>query len=365
MSAAAASSPLQIRLRLQRGALALAVDEQFPAAGIIALHGPSGAGKTSLLRCIAGLERHSEGLLCYGTDTWQDEAQGVFIPSHRRRVGMVFQEARLFDHLSVRDNLQYGLRRTPQEERWLSFEEVVDNLDLTALLKRTPELLSGGERQRVALGRALLAGPRLLLLDEPLSGLDRARKSTILAFLAQLPGRFGIPMLYVSHTLDEVIQLADYLVLLEAGRVSGHGPLADMLKRLDLSLAQRDDAGAVLEAEVSGHDDHYHLTRLHFAGQGLTVSRLQRPAGTKVRLHIHARDVSLTLHPPSDTTILNIVPCRINAIAAADNPAQVLLSLESAGQSLLARVTRKSCDQLGLRPGLTVYAQIKSVALTI
>ena len=365
MNAAAAPSALRLWLRLQRGDFVLEVDDTLPAGGIIALHGPSGAGKTSLLRCIAGLERTTGGFLSHGNDTWQDGAHDSFVAPHRRRVGVVFQEARLFDHLAVRGNLQYGLRRTPAAERRIGFEEVVAALDLAPLLDRAPHRLSGGERQRVALGRALLTSPQLLLLDEPLSALDRPRKDAILAFLAQLPARFDIPLVYVSHILDELIQLADYLVLLEGGRITGHGPLANMLGRLDLPLAQRDDAGAVLEAAVSGHDEHYHLTHLRLADQQLTVSRLARQAGEKLRLHIHARDVSLTLHPPTDTTILNVLPCRITALAAADNPAQTLIGLESGGQVLLARITRKSCEQLGLNPGMAVYAQIKSVALTI
>lgn len=364
MNAAAPASTLLLRLNLQRGDFALAVDETLPADGIIALHGPSGAGKTSLLRCIAGLERATGGLLSHGGDTWQDSERGSFIAPHQRRVGVVFQEARLFDHLTVRGNLQYGLRRTPTAERRIGFEEVVAALDLSLLLDRDPEQLSGGERQRVALGRALLTSPRLLLLDEPLSALDRSRKGAILTVLSQVPARFGIPLIYVSHTLDEIIQLADYLVLLEGGRIAGHGPLAKMLGRLDLPLARRDDAGAVLEAVVSAHDERYHLTHLRLADQLLAVSRLSRQAGERLRLHIHARDVSLTLSAPTDTTILNVLPCRITAIAAADNPAQTLIGLESGGQTLLARITRKSCDQLGLKPGITVYAQIKSVALT-
>jgi len=356
---------MNLRLRIWRGDFALTVEESFPAAGIIALFGPSGAGKTTLLRCLAGLERAAEGLLSLGSVTWQDEARRLFVPPHRRRVGMVFQEPRLFDHLNARANLEYGLKLTPVAEQGLSFDEVVTALDLAALLDRMPHQLSGGERQRVALGRALLTCPQLLLLDEPFAPLDRARKDAILIFLAQLPARFGMPIIFVSHTLDDVIQLADYLILQEAGRISGHGPLTEMLKRLDLSLAQRDDAGTVIEAAVTSHDDHYHLTTVSFTGRYLNISRLARPIGEKLRLHIHARDVSLTLHAPAGTTILNVLPCRITAIAPADNPAQVLVMLESAGQALLARVTRKSRDQLGLSPGLTVYAQVKSVALAV
>jgi molybdate transport system ATP-binding protein len=365
MTSSAAPAALRMRFHLQRGDFILNVQDSLPAAGTIALFGPSGSGKTTLLRCLAGLERSAGGVLTLGTNVWQDDSRRLFVPIHQRGVGMVFQEARLFDHLKVRGNLEYGLRRTPAAERRLGFAEVVEALELSPLLERMPRELSGGERQRIALGRALMASPRLLLLDEPLSALDRARKNTVLHFLAQLPARFGIPIIYVSHTLDEVIQLADYLMVMEDGRIAGHGPLMEMFQRLDLPLARRDDAGAVLEAAVSAHDDHYHLTHLTFADQRLTVSRLTRHVGQRLRLHIHARDVSLTLHRPADTTILNILPCRIVSIAAAENPAQVLIRLETAGQALLARVTRKSCDQLALNPGSAVYAQVKSVALVV
>jgi molybdate transport system ATP-binding protein len=363
MNGVATQAMLHMQLQLQRGDFVLDVNDSLPHTSIIAVFGPSGAGKTSLLRCLAGLEPAAAGVLALNHTTWQDQARRLFVPHHQRGIGMVFQEARLFDHLTTRENLEYGLRRTPAAQRRLSLEEVVTALQLEPLLKRTPQQLSGGEAQRIALGRALLACPQLLLLDEPLSALDRALKDAILPFLAQLPGRLGMPIIYVSHTLDEVIRLADHLLLLEDGRISSHGPLADMFQRLDLSLAQRDDAGAVLEAEVQVHDDHYHLTTLGFADQQLTVSRLAYTIGTRLRLHIQARDVSLTLQPPADTTILNILPCTIAALASARSPAQSLIKLETAGQVLLARVTRKSCEQLDLRPGMKVYAQIKSVAL--
>lgn len=363
MNGVATRAMLHMQLRLRRGDFVLDVNDTLPHTGIIAVFGPSGAGKTSLLRCLAGLEPVAAGVLSMNDTTWQDQARRLFVPPHQRGIGMVFQEARLFDHLTTRDNLEYGLRRTPATQRRLTPEEVITALHLEPLLKRAPQQLSGGERQRIALGRALLASPQLLLLDEPLSALDRALKDAILPFLAQLPGRLGMPIIYVSHTLDEVIRLADHLLLLEDGRISSHGPLADMFQRLDLSLAQRDDAGAVLEAEVAAHDDHYHLSTLAFADRYLTVSRLAYAIGTRLRLHIQARDVSLTLQPPADTTILNILPCTIDALASARSPAQSLIKLETAGQVLLARVTRKSCEQLDLRPGMKVYAQIKSVAL--
>jgi len=354
---------LDLRLRTQRGAFELVVDERLPATGIIAVSGPSGAGKTLLLRAIAGLEPCHGGRVAYGDDIWQDTQ--ACLPPHRRNVGMVFQEARLFEHLPVEANLRYGLRRTPLRERRLNWDEIVATLDLAPLLRHAPARLSGGERQRVALGRALLAGPRLLLLDEPLSALDRSRKEPLLTFLAGLPSRYGMPLIYVSHQVEELIQLGDHLVLLEDGRVSGHGPLGAMLRRLDLSLARREDAGAMVMAVIDSHDEPYHLTRLRVADQHLTVSRVARPVGTPLRLQIHARDVSLTLEPPTATTILNVLPCHITELAASDNPAQVLVGLESNGGALLARVTRKSCDQLRLRSGLAVYAQIKSVALTL
>lgn len=354
---------LHIRLRLERGSFCLDINDTLPTTGITAVFGPSGAGKTTLLRCLAGLETSAEGTLTRGAVTWQDHTRKLFVPSHQRGVGMVFQESRLFDHMSVRANLEYGFRRTPAEQRRIAFQEVAAALHLDPLLDRTPAQLSGGERQQVALGRTLLASPQLLLLDEPLSAMDRALKDAIMQFLVQLPKRMGIPILYVSHTLEEVIRLADNLLLLEEGKVSGHGRLVDMFRRLDSSLALRDDAGAVLEAKILAHDDHYHLSTLDFAHQHLFVSRLAEPIGTILRLHIQARDVSLTLHPPADSTILNILPCTITALASGRIPAQKLIKLDVAGQALLARITRKSCDQLGLKPGLKVYAQIKSVAL--
>lgn len=356
---------LRIALQLQRGPFNLAAEASLPSGRIIALFGPSGAGKTTLLRCLAGLECAAPGVVALDDMQWQDTNRGLFLPPHSRNTGFQFQEPRLFDHLTVKENLQYGLRRIPASERHIDLEEVAATLELTELLERMPAQLSGGERQRSALGRALLASPRLLLLDEPFSALDRARKSATLAFLATLPRRYNMTIILVSHTLEDVVQIADHLVLLEQGKISGHGPLTTMLQRLDLSLAQREDAGAVIEATVEEHDDHYQLTTLRFADRQLIVSRLPHHRGEKVRLHIHARDISLSLQPPTATTILNSLPCRIQAIAAAQNPAQRLLSLEVADQILLARITRKSCDHLGLAPGMPAYAQIKSVALVI
>jgi molybdate transport system ATP-binding protein len=341
---------------------ALHTDIQFPARGITALFGPSGSGKTTLLRCIAGLERAAGGLLRVHDEVWQDGAK--FLPVHRRRLGYVFQEASLFLHLSVRRNLEYGLQRIPAAERKVQLEQVVEWLGLNKLIDRNdPSSLSGGERQRVAIGRALLTSPRLLLMDEPLSSLDAASKQEILPYLERLHSELDIPVLYVSHALDEVARLADHLVLLEQGRVIASGALNDTLSRLDLPTAHLDDAGAVIEAKVAVHDETYHLTRLDFSGGNLWVSKLERASGEIVRARVLARDVSIAITAPNGSSISNILAARITEIHD-EGPDKVNVRLTVGDEHmLLARITRRSRDQLGLVVGMEVFAQVKSVAL--
>ncbi len=351
---------LAVQLRLRRGDFALDAEWSAPARGVTALFGPSGAGKTTLLRAIAGLER-GMGMVKLARQCWQDDARGLFVPPSQRGLGVVFQDAHLFTHLSVRGNLEYGWRRVTQ--RPLAFEAVVESLDLGPLLTRRPAGLSGGERQRVALGRALLAQPCLLLLDEPLAALDRERRDQILPYLERLPVLADIPIVYVTHALDEVVRLADHMVLLDAGRVSAQGPLTTLLARPDLPLARRDDAGAVLEVTVAGHDEHYHLAHLHLAGQSMYVTGPAPASGARLRVQIHARDVSLALAPPTPSTILNVLRGTVSSVTPASHAGQVMVGVQVGEQHLLARITRKSADQLPVQPGLTVYAQIKSVAL--
>ncbi|MBL8491785.1 MAG: molybdenum ABC transporter ATP-binding protein [Rhodocyclaceae bacterium] len=351
-----AEAGLRAHLRLAYPGFALDVDLALPGRGITALFGHSGSGKTTLLRCVAGLEK-AAGRLCVNGETWQDD--GVFLPTHRRPLGYVFQEASLFPHLTVRGNLEYGMRRAGGIGR-VDFGQVTALLGIGDLLERRPDRLSGGERQRVAIARALLTRPQILLMDEPLAALDPARKSGILPYLERLHDELAIPVLYVTHSVDEVARLADYLVVLEAGRAVAAGPLAETFGRLDLPLAQDEGAGTVLAARVAGHDADG-LTRLAIPGGEILVPRRGEAVGQPVRLRITARDVSLALAHHQDTSILNVLPATVTGFAEVSG--QVMVSLDAGGTRLLARITQRSWDRLALRVGAAVHAQIKSVAL--
>jgi molybdate transport system ATP-binding protein len=353
---------IHARFNLTYPGFALDVDMQLPARGVTALFGPSGSGKTTLLRCIAGLERAQGGLLRVKDEVWQENEK--FLATHQRPLGYVFQEASLFPHLSVRRNLEYGMRRTAPNKRKVVLEQVIPWLGLSHLMDRNDiSGLSGGERQRVAIGRALLTSPSLLLMDEPLSALDNASKQEIFPYLERLHGELDIPVFYVSHALDEVARLADHMVLLEQGRVIASGTLGETLSRLDLPTAHLDDAGAVIEAKVAVHDEAYHLTRLDFPGGSLWVSKVERATGAMVRARVLARDVSVAIAAPHGTSITNILAARIVEIQD-DGPDRVSLRLAVGdGQLLLSRITRRSCDLLGLAMDMQVFAQVKSVAL--
>ena len=356
---------LRARFRIERGAFTLDADLEVPDEGVTAVFGPSGCGKTTLLRCLAGLERSSEGFFRLGDTLWQDEAQDVFVPITQRAVGYVFQELRLFPHLSVRDNLRYGLRRTPLQERRFSFDQVVGLFGLGGLLDRRPYHLSGGEQQRVAIGRAVLASPRLLLMDEPLASLDQQRKREILPFIQRLDRELAIPIVYVSHSLNEVLQLTRTLVVLHGGRIVAAGPINEVLARLDLRHTIGPDVvGAVLDTRVAGHDHAFGLTTLEFQGKTLYVPQQPRAVGEPLRVHVLSKDVSIVLGaPPPRTSVLNILEARIDRIGEADpNSSSVDIRLDI-GCPLLASITRKSLMNLDLRPGQRVYAQIKALAL--
>jgi molybdate transport system ATP-binding protein len=293
-------------------------------------------------------------------ETWQDAT--VFLPPHQRPIGYVFQEANLFPHLGVAGNLDFGARRTRGNTR--DRNSIVELLGIAHLLARRVQGLSGGERQRVAIARALLAAPQLLLMDEPLAALDRQRKREILPYLERLHDELDIPILYVSHAIDEVSRLADHLVLLEQGRAIASGPLSEIAARLDLPLAQDEDAAIVIAANIAVHDPDYHLTRLDFPGGSVHAGLLRElQVGTQARISIHARDVSIALTPVEDSRILNRLPAVIEAFADARHPAHLLVRLDVGGTLLLARITRRSRDQLRLREGQHVWAQIKTVAL--
>lgn len=356
------SSEIRAVFRVDRGSFILDVDLTLPGRGISALFGPSGSGKTTCLRAMAGLEPAPGGYFAFGDEVWQDDRHGIRLPVHRRPLGYVFQEARLFPHLDVRANLTFGESRIVSGERRFAPGEVADLLGIAHLLDRRPESLSGGERQRVAIGRALLASPRLLLMDEPLASLDLPRRREILPYLERLHRELAIPVIYVSHAPDEVARLADHLVLLQAGRAVASGPLRAVLARVDLPAAFSEDAAVVIEAAVAAHEID-ELTRLDFAGGSIYVSRRPEAVGTTLRCRIHARDVSLALAPLAGSSILNCVAATVVELAPTATPGQVLVRLDAGGEALLARITQRSADRLGIRPGLDLRAQIKSVAL--
>lgn len=354
------------RLNLPRDDFTLDVDLRLPGRGISALFGQSGSGKTTCLRCLAGLERAANAYVEVNGEVWQDSSRGYFRPPHLRPVGYVFQEASLFPHLSVRANLEFGWRRLAAAERKVSLGQASQLLGIGHLLERRPATLSGGEAQRVGIARALLSSPQLLLMDEPLAALDGPRKREILPYLERLHGELDIPLVYVSHAQDEVARLADHLVLLEHGRAVASGPIGETLAHLDLPLAQDDDAGVVFEGRVVGHDPHYDLLDLRLPGEHgplLRIAHAARAMGDTLRVKVQARDVSLALTADSTSSILNRLPVQVRETRPAANPAHVLVSLDAGGNLLLARITRFSAEQLALHAGQVVYAQIKSVAL--
>lgn len=353
---------IEARLRLARSAFALDVDLVLPARGVTAVFGPSGCGKTSLLRVIAGLE-HAAGRVAIDGEVWQDDATDVFVPTHRRDIGYVFQDAALFPHLTVRRNLDYGRSRVAADRRRIAHERTIELLGIAPLLDRQPATLSGGERQRVAIARALALSPRLLLMDEPLAALDAERKAEILPYLDRLHREFAMPVLYVSHALDEVARLADHLVLMEGGRTTRQGPLSDLLSRVDPPVRLGEEVGAVFEGTVAERDPRWHLARVAFDGGELWVRDGGAALGQRVRVRILARDVSVASSHHEDASFLNALPARVTACADEEDPALALVQLRMGGTPLLARLTRRSIDRLGLVPGLQVWAQIKAVAL--
>jgi len=349
------------KFRLGYDGFDLDVDLELPGRGVTAFFGPSGSGKTTLLRAIAGLEPASAGYLAVNGEIWQDGRRVV--PTHRRALGYVFQEARLFPHLTVAANLDFGRRRIAEHERRVSLDHAIELLGIAHLLERRPERLSGGERSRVAIARALATGPRLLLMDEPLAALDHARKQEILPYLERLHDELEIPVLYVSHAPDEVARVADHLVVMEDGRAVAQGPLAETLARLDLPIRLGEDAGVVLDARVIEHDEAWHLARVEFVGGSLWVRDAGHPVGHRLRVRILARDVSLAHERLGGTSILNVLPARVMELAGDTHPALALVRLQVGNSPIVARVTGRSAAALGLSPGMEVWAQIKAVAL--
>jgi molybdate transport system ATP-binding protein len=356
---------IDVRLNVKYAGFALDVDLHLPGRGVTALYGHSGSGKTTCLRCIAGLERAEEGFVQINDEVWQDSRTGLFVPPHKRALGYVFQEASLFAHLSVRANLEFGLKRIPRAQRRVDMAQASELLGISHLLDRHPQHLSGGERQRIGIARALLTSPSLLLMDEPLAALDSKRKGEILPYLERLHDELDIPVLYVSHAQDEVARLADHIVLLSDGKALASGPIGETLARLDLPMALGDDAGVVINGSVSAYDDHYQLLTLQLpdSAQHLRVAHAPLALGKALRVKVQARDVSLSLQAEEASSILNRLPVTVTQEIPADNSAHVLVRLEADGTPLLARITRFSRDQLQLHTGQRLWAQIKAVAV--
>jgi len=356
---------LAANLYLQRDAFTLDVDFVVPPGGVCTLSGPSGSGKTTILRCLAGLERPARGSITLAGETWFDSGDGRDLAPHQRGVGYVTQVAYLFPHLPVRENLRFGLRRLRGRPPIVTLEEIVAPLGLEALLDREVTYLSGGERQRVAIGRALLASPRLLLLDEPVSALDFAARAEVLAALERVLDKLPIPCVYVSHDLREAARLADRMIWLDSGRIMARGAVQDVLSDPRLPFAQEEEAESLLVGRVRSVDADEGLACVDFPGGELWIAAEEFGPGAEARVQIRARDVSLALERPRAISVLNILEARITSLAAAEREAsQLLVGLDVGGSALLSRVTRRSAVELGLHEGQRVFALVKSAAIT-
>ena len=344
----------------------LRADLDLPSKGVTAVFGPSGSGKTTLLRCLAGLERPPTGFMQFEDTVWQDKQHTTFTPPHQRSVGYVFQDPRLFPHLSVKSNLRYGFTRTRASKRYISWDQVIDLLDLQPLLHRRTHRLSGGEQRRVAIGRAVLASPRLLLMDEPLVGLDAQRKREIIPLIQQLRDEFRVPIVYVTHAMNEVLQLATTLVLMEDGKTVASGPLNEIFSRLDLDqYLNQDTIGAILETRVEAHEPEFALTRIGFNGRHLLIPQQPLSIGQPLRVHVLSRDVSIIVGtPPQYSSVLNIFDATVVEIGTMSHDRHSVDIKLDIGCPLLARITRKSMATLNLTSGQHVYANVKAVALS-
>jgi len=353
-----------LRVCVSKALKTFTLDAEFASdSGVTALFGRSGSGKTTLVNTIAGLLRPERGAIEINGECLFDSVRGIDVPVARRRVGYVFQDARLFPHLTVRGNLRYGYDLAQPDARYVKFEQVVELLGLSDLLERRPANLSGGEKQRVAIGRALLASPRVLLMDEPLAALDTMRKDEILQYIERLHEEISVPIVYVSHATEEIIRLADVVVVMGKGRVVASGSVSDVMGRPELRVPTgRFEGGAVIDARVVAHDLRYDLATLEFAGGRLTVPGMDALVGERVRLRIRARDVSLALTAPTDISMLNVISAKVTAVNCEEG-ASANVCLDAGGTRLVARITRFSVDRLRLEPGRHVYALVKAVSL--
>lgn len=358
---------MEVCLTLPRSDFELKVNLRLPAQGITVLFGASGSGKTSLLRCVAGLDRAHQARVVVGGAVWQDDAAGVFVPVHQRPLGYVFQEASLFEHLDVQGNLHFGMKRSlgtrSKAQAQADLQGVVELLGLGHLLSRRPAQLSGGERQRVGLARALATAPKLLLLDEPMAALDAARRHEILPWLERLRDELSIPMLYVTHSAEELVRLAKHLVVLDQGRVRAHGALEQVLSAIEPAVVVGEDAGAVLHAVVEERSEKWQLVRASFDGGEFWLRDGGWPLGASLRVRVLASDVGLAIERPERTSIQNHLHGVIEAYALDVHPSQVVLRLRCGSTLLLARITRRAMDTLRLEVGQAVWLQVKSVAV--
>ena len=351
---------IRMRYGMRRGDFALDVSAELSMRGITGVFGPSGAGKTSLLRCIAGLERPTVGKLVVDGDVWQDWENKVDRPTHQREIGYVFQEPRLFPHLDIRDNLNFGRKRA-RRDHGFNFDQVVDLLGLESLLHRRTQTISGGEAQRVAIGRALLRSPRVILMDEPVVALDAARRDEVLPFIDRLHSSLNVPVLYVSHNIDEICLLCDQLLVVDKGSALAHGPLQEVLMRTDLPVLAGDEAGSLLRATCTAYDEEHALSEVAVSAGRLWVPGRLEPS-RELRLRLRANDISLARERPRKTSILNLLPATIEDIQQ-DKDASVLVHLNAGEDRLLSRITRRSAAELALAVGDDVIAQVKSVSV--
>ena len=351
---------MKLILDFNKGEFHSKVDMELPEQGVTAIFGPSGCGKTSLLRVVAGLDKFENNRINFSEVDWQ--TQDSFIATHKRSIAYVFQEASLFTHLDVAGNLDFAAKRVPSGTNKVSYQQVVELLGLETMLKRKSTDLSGGERKRVAIARALISSPKLLLMDEPLTGLDQKSKREIMHYIQCCQQEMAIPILYVSHAIDEVSQLADYLLLMNAGSVVRHGPIQSMLTQLDSQLALDDSAGAIVNASKVEYETEFNLSRLETEIGGVSIVGKVSSNIQNLRLRLAARDISITLHAQKDTSILNIFPSVIDQIKEIDD-GLVIVRLKIKDVAVLARITKKSAHDLALSEGQKVFAQVKSVAL--
>ncbi|NLD39063.1 MAG: molybdenum ABC transporter ATP-binding protein [Desulfatiglans sp.] len=352
---------INLSIKKRNGQFQIDASFAFHQAGVTAIIGESGAGKTSIINMVAGLRRPDEGHIIVNGRTLFDSKTGCNIPPEKRHIGYIFQDGRLFPHLSVRHNLTYGMNLIPKNDRFITVDQVVDLLGIGHLLKRMPSNLSGGEKQRVAIGRALLTSPTFLLMDEPLSSLDEARKSDVLPFIGKLTSEFKIPILYVSHSLNEVLNLADTVVILKAGGVISFGDAGEVLGRPDMQqFLGSSNYGALISTAIEEHSQY--LTHLRFNGGLLHVPPLNFKKGSKIIVLIKARNVAISLDQPSNTSFQNILPARVDEIIERD---EMMVDIRlDIGCMITARITRAARESLGLKPGQQVYALIKGVAVS-